>query len=638
MSDQTVQNLLLALPFVGFLINGLLYKKNTLKLAGGIGSLAVFGTFILSAVLFYRLQTSGMTAFNWRFFSWISVDAINIDFAFSFNRISAVMCLIITGVGTLIHLFSIEYMNKDKSPHKYFSFLNLFIFNMLILVLGKNLLITFIGWEGVGLCSYLLIGYWYEDPLKASAGMKAFIVNRIGDAGFLVGMIILYLNVGSLDYDVINDLAPRFVGMAWVAFPTLATLAIFIGVAGKSAQLPLYVWLPDAMAGPTPVSALIHAATMVTAGVYVLFRLNGLLEVSPVAMLVIAITGALTAFVASFIALTQWDIKKVLAYSTVSQLGYMVLAIGVGSYVGAIFHLLTHAFFKGLMFLGAGSVIHGLSGEQDMRNMGGLKKSMPITHLTFLVGWLSIIGAPFFSGFFSKDEILFHTFINPRGSILLWILAVLSAGITAFYMTRLMAKVFWGESNLKAGVKPHEGGFLFKAPLILLAVLSATSGFLGIPHILGGEHFLSQWLGPMLFVEAGSHEPNIMTEWILMVTSVLIVGISSFAAYFLYIKKDVRIKKLLSHVQHPVLVKASENFVYIDQFYKNNILIPFKSIALALWLFIDAHLIDKIFMSSSRSILSVGKMSKTIQSGNLQTYVAVFIFIVAVFLVGALFL
>lgn len=641
MSGQLIPNLILVFPLVGFFINGILYKKNNLRLAGGIGSLAVSGSFLFSCLLFLSLRSSGQTAFEWSFFSWIVVDEISIDFAFSFNRLSALMCLIITGVGMLIHIFSVEYMRADKNPHRYFAYLNLFIFNMLILVLGKNLLITFIGWEGVGLCSYLLIGYWYTDPAKAAAGMKAFVVNRIGDAGFLIGMIILYLNFGSLDYEVINEVATSFAGIAWFSFPSLAVLAIFIGVAGKSAQAPLYVWLPDAMAGPTPVSALIHAATMVTAGVYVLFRLNGLLEIAPAAMSVVAGVGALTAFMASFIALSQWDIKKVLAYSTVSQLGYMVLAIGVGSYVGAVFHLLTHAFFKGLMFLGAGSVIHGLSGEQDIRSMGGLKKSMPVTYFTFLMGWLAIIGAPFFSGFFSKDEILYHTFISSRGGVFLWLVGLITAGITAFYMTRLMAKVFWGESNLQNGVSPHEGGVLFKLPLITLAFLSVVSGFLGVPHIFGAivsKHFLLDWLSPLLVeghdVTGGS--PGL--EWVLMISSVLVVLASSGSAYLFYVKKDQKVGKILGYMQQPFLLRASRNFLYIDQIYRERIVSPFKEVAMSLWLFIDVRLIDNLIMCSSKSILTVGKISRTLQSGNLQTYVSIFVSLVAVFLIGVLFL
>ncbi|MGH1467582.1 MAG: NADH-quinone oxidoreductase subunit L [Bdellovibrionales bacterium] len=643
MDQGSIQLLLLGMPFMGFLINGFLYKKRNLALAGGIGTVAVFLSFISACVLTYKLNISGVPSFEFKLFSWISIETLNIDMAFSFNRLSALMCLIITGVGTLIHIFSIEYMKGDAGPHKYFSYLNFFIFNMLLLVLGENLLITFIGWEGVGLCSYLLIGFWFTDIEKASAGMKAFIVNRIGDAGFLIGIIILYLNFGTLNYEAINELAPSFSNMGWFGVSTAAVMTIFIGVAGKSAQLPLYVWLPDAMAGPTPVSALIHAATMVTAGVYVLFRLNGLLDASPEAMLVISIIGAVTAFVAAFIALTQRDIKKILAYSTVSQLGYMVLAIGVGSYVGAVFHLLTHAFFKGLMFLGAGSVIHGLSGEQDIEKMGGLKSSMPITHGTFVVGWLSIIGAPLFSGFFSKDEILFHTFSNERGSAFLWIVALITAGMTAFYMTRLMAKVFWGQSRVEKDVHPHEGNFLFTAPLCLLAVLSAVAGFFGVPHalsiIIPGHpgHFLSGWLKP--FIVGAEHVAgSVSLEWILMITSIFVAAVSSAFAYFLYVKEEEKVKLLASYVQVPFLVTSSKRLMFIDSYYKESIIVPFKEISKALWLFIDVNLIDRFLVSGAKSIISVGKISKTIQSGNLQSYVALFVLTVAVFLMGALFI
>ncbi len=643
MKQDSIQLLLLVFPFLGFLINGFLYKKKNLALAGWLGTGMVFSSFICACFLTYKLGASEAVSFDYKLFSWISIESLKIDLAFSFNRLSALMCLIITGVGTLIHVFSIEYMKGDEGPHKYFSYLNLFIFNMLLLVLGENLLITFIGWEGVGLCSYLLIGFWYSDPDKASAGMKAFVVNRIGDAGFLIGIIILYLNFGTLSYEAINELAPSFSNMGWFGVSTAAVMAIFVGVAGKSAQLPLYVWLPDAMAGPTPVSALIHAATMVTAGVYVLFRLNGLLDASPEAMLVISIVGVTTAFVAAFIALTQRDIKKVLAYSTVSQLGYMVLAIGVGSYVGAVFHLLTHAFFKGLMFLGAGSVIHGLSGEQDIEKMGDLKQSMPFTYGTFLVGWLSIIGAPLFSGFFSKDEILFHTFVNERGSVLLWVVAVLTAGMTAFYMTRLMAKVFWGQSHVDEKVHPHEGSALFTAPLCILAVLSTGAGFLGVPHALSNiipghpGHVLSEWLAPLIAGE-GHATGSVSLEWILMTTSVLVALAASLFAYFLYVKEEEKTKKAASYLQVTFLVKASEQLMFIEKLYKENIITPFKEISQALWLFIDVNLIDRLLVSGAKSIISVGKISKTIQSGNLQSYVALFVFTVAIFLMGALFL
>ena len=447
--------ILLLSPLVGFLINALSSLSSrplSCKSSGFVATAASVVAFLCSVVLVYQLTSlpEAQRSLSVKFFSWLNLESLNVDFGFLLDPISAIMILVITGVGSLIHLFSIGYMSHDKHPAKYFSYLNLFLLNMLLLVLGDNLLVMFVGWEGVGLCSYLLIGFWFSDKEKAMAGMKAFITNRIGDAGFLIGMFFLFMAAGSLEFKALNDFASgAIMESEGIGVLTLACLFLFVGAAGKSAQIPLYVWLPDAMAGPTPVSALIHAATMVTAGVYMIVRLSGVYIMAPYAMMVVAIIGGLTAIFAATIAITQNDIKKVLAYSTVSQLGYMFLGVGVGAFGAAMFHLMTHAFFKALMFLGSGSVIHGMDGEQDIRKMGGLKKYMPITHLTFFIGWLAIIGIPPLSGFFSKDEILWMSFHSPRGHVLLWILGGDWGCLYSFLHDKTDVSYFLGK-------KPHK--------------------------------------------------------------------------------------------------------------------------------------------------------------------------------------
>ena len=402
MSSHILIAILLLAPLVGFFFNGLRYKSPNYKLAGGVASGAVAISFICTLLLWFQLmempeEGRRITA---HFFDWITVGDFKARGAFLVDPISLIMLLVITGVGFLIHIFSIGYMSHDARPAKYFSYLNLFLFNMLLLVLGDNLLVMFVGWEGVGLCSYLLIGFWFTDSEKASAGMKAFITNRIGDAGFLLGIFFLFVTFGTIEFAELSSSISGVPESGWGGPITWACLFLFIGATGKSAQIPLYVWLPDAMAGPTPVSALIHAATMVTAGVYMIVRMHEVFLMAPYVMMLIAVIGASTALMAASIGMTQWDIKKVLAYSTVSQLGYMFLGVGVGAFMPALFHLMTHAFFKALMFLGSGSVIHAIGGEQDIRKMGGLKRFMPVTHVTFVLGWLAIIGLPPFAGFF----------------------------------------------------------------------------------------------------------------------------------------------------------------------------------------------------------------------------------------------
>lgn len=487
MSHSILMAILILAPLVGFLINGFRYQKHSANVAGTIATIMAVISFICSLTMMVDLVSMPAESRNIsvQFFEWMAVSNFKINMGFTVDAISAIMILIITGVGSLIHLFSIGYMHHDSGAAKYFAYLNLFLFNMLLLVLGDNLLVMFVGWEGVGLCSYLLIGFWFTDSQKAAAGMKAFITNRIGDAAFLLGMFVLFLTFGTLNFQEINNLVPANPELMWLAPITMGTMFLFIGATGKSAQIPLYVWLPDAMAGPTPVSALIHAATMVTAGVYMIVRLNPLFLMAPNTLMVVAIIGALTAVLAATIGMTQWDIKKVLAYSTVSQLGYMFLACGVGAFGAAMFHLMTHAFFKALMFLGSGSVIHAMHEEQDIRKMGGLRKYLPITHLTFFFGWLAIIGIPPFAGFFSKDEILWMSFHSPYGHQALWAMGAVGAAITAFYMTRLMCLTFWGKSRVPASVHPHESPISMTIPLIVLGLLSIVGGWVGVPHVIG---------------------------------------------------------------------------------------------------------------------------------------------------------
>nr|WP_253696530.1 NADH-quinone oxidoreductase subunit L [Bdellovibrio bacteriovorus] len=625
MNHSLLMALLILAPFVGFLINGVRYKKHSANVAGVIATSAIAISFI-SAILLV-LDVVAMPAESRKiavsFFEWMAVDKFKVNAGFVVDQISSIMILVITGVGTLIHLFSIGYMHHDKGAAKYFAYLNLFIFNMLLLVLGDSLLVMFVGWEGVGLCSYLLIGFWFTDKEKAAAGMKAFITNRVGDAAFLLGMFILFITFGTLNFSELNALAPTTAEASWLGAVTLGTLFLFIGATGKSAQIPLYVWLPDAMAGPTPVSALIHAATMVTAGVYMIVRLNPLFIMAPNTMMVIAIIGAATAVLAATIGMTQWDIKKVLAYSTVSQLGYMFLACGVGAFGAAMFHLMTHAFFKALMFLGSGSVIHAMHEEQDIRKMGGLKKYMPITHVTFFLGWVAIIGMPPFAGFFSKDEILAYTFNSPLGSPILWAMGALGATLTAFYMTRLMALTFWGKSRVPSDVHPHESPALMTIPLIVLGILSVIGGWIGIPHVIG-EHLghlpnvWEHWLHPMISPIPGWTAIDHTTEWTLMGVSVGLALISAIVAYQFYVKSPETPKKIADSIK-PVY-NLVYNKYFVDEAYFGFIINPLVSISKNTWYYIDVNFIDKATYLAGDLARGMGSFVRSIQTGNMQQY------------------
>ena len=630
LNQEILIAVLLLSPLIGFFINGFRFRSSNYLIAGSVATVAVVISFVASVLLFLQLvdanpENRRLTAV---FFEWISVGSLKVNAGFVVDQISGIMILIITGVGSLIHLFSIGYMHHDKGVTKYFAYLNLFIFNMLILVLGDSLLTLFVGWEGVGLCSYLLIGFWFSDSAKAAAGMKAFITNRIGDAAFIIGMFILFFTFGTLNIHELNALAPTVMEAGWLGAVTLGTLMLFIGATGKSAQIPLYVWLPDAMAGPTPVSALIHAATMVTAGVYMIVRLNPLFIVAPNTMMVIAIIGAATAVLAATIGLTQHDIKKVLAYSTVSQLGYMFLAVGVGAFGAGMFHLMTHAFFKALMFLGSGSVIHGMHEEQDIRKMGGLRKYMPITHFTFLLGWLAIIGVPPFAGFFSKDEILWQAFSSPNGHWLLWAAGAIGAALTAFYMTRLMALTFWGKSRVDKSVHPHESGLSMTIPLMVLAVLSVVGGWVGIPHVISEyvgniPNFWEHWLEPVIrtlpLAEGAAHATHdASTEWLMMGISVALAVISASFAFVIYTKKEGSAEKI-SKAFGPVYQLVNKKYL-VDEAYAATIINPLISGSRNLWYYVDVNFIDKATFKIADIVSGGGSFVKALQNGNMQQY------------------
>lgn len=616
--------ILILSPLVGFIVNSIFFNSEKALGAGIIGTTAIAISFLCALNLFFQLIGLPVEQRSLRaeYFTWMSIGNLHVPAAFVVDQISGVMILIITGVGSLIHLFSASYMSHDPRPFKYFAYLNLFVFNMLLLVLGENLLLMFVGWEGVGLCSYLLIGFWFTDSAKAAAGMKAFVTNRIGDAGLLLGIFLLFQTFGTIHFAQLNAAAPVDPESSW-GIVTIACLFLFVGAMGKSAQIPLYVWLPDAMAGPTPVSALIHAATMVTAGVYMIVRLNHVFMSAPNAMMVIAIIGATTALFAASIGLAQNDIKKVLAYSTVSQLGYMFLAAGVGAFGPAMFHLMTHAFFKALMFLGSGSVIHSMHEEQDMRKMGGLKKYMPITHFTFLMGWLAIIGMPPFAGFFSKDEILWKSFHSPHGHILLWLMGVLAAAFTAFYMTRLMAMTFWGKSRVSKDIHPHESPWPMTVPLIVLAVLSVIGGWIGIPHVIShGLHLpfgniFEEWLSPLLKYPEEA-PASAALEWGLMGLSVLVAGCSAWLAYSLYVGDESRRTKITG--AFGPLKTLIENKYYVDELFNWTLVRPLVRGSQILWAYVDVKLIDKITYLAGDMIKDSAQGLRQFQTGNVQQY------------------
>ncbi|MDE0518810.1 MAG: NADH-quinone oxidoreductase subunit L [Oligoflexia bacterium] len=607
---------LLMAPLIGALINGLRWKQTDLKLAGFIGVTSCFISFLSAIYLFIFILAQEKASFFISFSEWLHIYSFKVSFSFLVDPLSVLMLLLITGVGFLIHLFSVYYMSDDKGPAKYFSYLNLFVFSMLVLVSADNLFLMFLGWEGVGLCSYLLIGFWFTDKQKAAAGMKAFIVNRIGDVGFLLGMFLLFGQFASLQFDVLSEGVGGPVHLGTVKW---ACFFLFMGVIGKSAQIPLYIWLPSAMAGPTPVSALIHAATMVTAGIYLMVRMHSLFILAPEVLTLISWIGAMTAMLTAFIACAQSDIKKVLAYSTVSQLGYMCVAVGVGAFTASLFHLMTHAFFKALLFLAAGSVIHALKGEQNIYNMGGLRKKLPVTWLCFLVGFLALIGLPPFSGFFSKDEILWSAWSS--GQFAVFSVLLLTAFITAFYMSRLYTFVFHGD--FKPGIDPQEGGFFAKAPLIILAVLSLLGGFLGIPHLISAylpghpPHGLEEYLKPVLIQK--KFEGSFLAESVLMIgSSVLVLSIVLISSWF-YLKRKKEL--LFLKKKNQVVFNALEAALGVDSFCYSKIVRPVLNISHDLWWGVDVKIIQGFILLIQKKLITLQELFESIQNGKTQRYI-----------------
>ena len=611
-------------PVVGFLVNGLVGKRLPKSVVGIIGAGAVLLSFVFSAAAVLQLAQlpAEERSHTVKLYQWFDAGAAHtlggevarfqVDFGFLLDPLSSVMILVVTGIGFLIHVYSTGYMHEEDGFYRFFAYLNLFMFSMLTLVLGNNYLMMFVGWEGVGLCSYLLIGYYFHKKSAGDAAKKAFVVNRVGDWGFSIGIMLIFVAFGTIEFNAVGEAVreglaagsfhvsdPLFIGIA---------LALFVGATGKSAQLPLYVWLPDAMEGPTPVSALIHAATMVTAGVYMVARSNFIFQMAPEAMAVVAVVGALTALFAASIGLVQNDIKRVLAYSTVSQLGYMFLALGVGAFAAGVFHLMTHAFFKALLFLGSGSVIHAMHHEQDMRKMGALKNKIPITFKTMAIGTLAIAGIPGLAGFFSKDEILWKAFSNPQGHMILWLIGVVVAGMTAFYMFRLLFMTFYGESRVDHHVEHHihESPKSMTIPLMVLAAGSVVSGYLGIPLWLGGTNAFEHWLEPVFeqlpIAQAEIVEHSHAFEAGMAAFSVIVALTGIYLAYRKDYKTSDRAETEVASygAAYPVL----QNKYYIDELYDALFVNRAKGAGTSLWKF-DGKIVDGV-VNGSASVTVTG--------------------------------
>ncbi|HUL44128.1 MAG TPA: NADH-quinone oxidoreductase subunit L [Bacteroidota bacterium] len=627
------------LPLVGFLVNGLFGKKmNSEKLSGVIGSGCVGVSFALAVAILFEMMKApvGERAHIVEIFQWIAAGSLTINAAYQIDQLSIVMTLVVTGVGFLIHVYSIGYMHGDKGFWRFFAYLNLFIFMMLNLILANNFVLMFLGWEGVGLCSYLLIGFWHDRKFDtggykpgtattSDAAKKAFIVNRIGDFGFLIAMFMIFHLFGSLTFE---DVFSRAAAVGTVGDKTFfwITILLFLGATGKSAQIPLFVWLPDAMAGPTPVSALIHAATMVTAGVYMIARCSVLFALAPLTMNIVAGIGMATAVFAATIGLVQNDIKKVLAYSTISQLGYMFVGLGVGSFAAGIFHVITHAFFKALLFLGAGAVIHAMHEEQDIQRMGGLKEHMPTTYKTFFVAALAISGIPPLAGFFSKDEILFRAF--SQGSVVLWLFGWITAGLTAFYMFRLVSLTFEGAPRWNKDKHPHEAPKVMTVPLIILGVLSIVGGFIGIPASLGGNNALEHWLDPVFersrMYLALLPDTSASSEYFLMALSIAVAVGGVLFARTLYLRKPEVAQKIASSFKG--IYSLFWNKYFVDEIYDAGIVTPVvKSSEKLLWKGIDIGIIDGMVNGSAKLMGWLSSRMRKIQVGVAQTYAIAFV-------------
>ena len=607
---------IILLPLFGFVINGLLGKHLPKMVVGALATLVVFASFLISVNIFLGF-TDHSAPIIVKAFEWFTVGGVQVNFGFQIDQLSLMMMMIITGIGSLIHLYSIGYMSHDKGFYKFFTYLNLFIFSMLLLVMGSNYLILFIGWEGVGLCSYLLIGFWYENKEYGKAARKAFIMNRIGDLGLLIGIFLIATQTNALDYLSVAQNASKFEFDGVVIM--FITLSLFIGAMGKSAQIPLFTWLPDAMAGPTPVSALIHAATMVTAGIYLVVRSNFLYHLSPSTLDFILVIGLATSLIAAFIGLRQNDIKKVLAYSTVSQLGLMFIALGVEAYTSAMFHLMTHAFFKALLFLGAGSVIHAMSGEQDMRFMGGLKSKIPVTYWTFLIGTLAIAGIPPLSGMISKDEILVALWAK---SPIIWGLTLFSAALTGIYMFRLLFLTFFGNFRGTEEQKHHlhESPISMTLPLVVLAVLSVVGGFINLPHFIGhGEYQnLAHWLEPLYVYGAKHAEVPFNIEMILLAITLVMVAAVFFIVRNIYVTKN---KMAQPEENYKGWERLSAKKLLIDELYNATVVKPVEGLGKGTRMF--DKLMDRFFNFVGFGAVESGRSFKKFQNGNVENYVLI---------------
>ncbi len=600
--------LVIFLPLLGSFLNGVPLRHASKTVSHIVGASALIAAFICALVTYLNFMAHGGQAEVIQGMEWINAGGFKAPFNFILDRLSGMMMLIITGIGSLIHIYAGGYMHEEDKTYRFFSYLNLFVFMMLLLVLGDNMLVMFIGWEGVGLCSYLLIGYWYEDDNNAAAGMKAFLVNRIGDIGFLLGIFMTYIYFDTISFSALKDLffnasstlnALQIQAVGWI------TLAMFVGACGKSAQLPLYIWLPDAMAGPTPVSALIHAATMVTAGIYMMTRLSFMYYLAPDTQFIVASVGAATALFAATIAIVQYDIKKVLAYSTVSQLGYMVLACGLGAHTAGVFHLFTHACFKALLFMGAGSVIVAMHHKQDMREMGGLRKYMPVTHIVMAIGVLAIIGFPGFSGFFSKDEILWKAWVGGDKFHIQWGMGALAAVCTSFYMVRLLMLTFYGPNRSDHHTREHlhETSPVMWAPLTVLAFLSATAGFLNVPHVIPFpvHQVFEHYLAPVVTMPEAAKpywehlfaHHDAAAEWMIMGVSVAGMLVASITAIAFYGNGFAPVTHSLEKALQGVHKLLTDKY-YVDELYDRVFVTPLKDISMFLWKIVDVVIIDGI--------------------------------------------
>ncbi len=618
MTQQTLNiivTLIPALPLLGFFIHIFLKNKISEKAAGFHASAWIVISFVLSCILFSELRSTD--AIHVQLGSWMNVGGLDIPFAFLIDHLSILMMLVITGVGSLIHIYSIGYMHGDDGFNRFFSYLNLFIFFMLTLVMANNYVLMFVGWEGVGLCSYLLIGFWFKNQEFNKAASKAFIMNRIGDLALLIGLFLLFQYLGTLTFEGVNSKLDVSSGGSYVPdthIITIITILLFIGACGKSAQIPLYTWLPDAMAGPTPVSALIHAATMVTAGIYMIVRSNLLFTLAPFTMEIITVVGITTAIFAGLIAFKQNDIKKVLAYSTVSQLGFMFFAIGVGSYEAAFFHLITHAFFKALLFLGAGSVIHGLHGEQDIRKMGGVGKYMKLTHWVFGFGVLAIIAVPPFSGFFSKDDILVGAYMQ---SPLLWGLGLIGGLLTAFYMMRLYYLVFRGETRMSDDTihHIHKTPKVITIPLVILCVLAILGGIINVPELFGGDKMMMHYLSGIVPMQ--EHHLSEGTEWLLMGIASVAIILTIVYARLKYLRNNAVPE---SDAEMKGIGKLLNEKFYIDEIYNAIVVKPLHAISDFFYKVFDIQIIDGLVNGSARTVGYFSTQLKNIQTGNVSFY------------------